>query len=135
MTSSSRAAITSTGTAPAADVAVGRGRRVAGRVDAHAEQAEAVADPLAHAGRALADAAGEDERVEAAGRDGHRRDRAGDPVGEHLERELRIRIAGGGGPFELAQSPVAPPSACRPDSWLSACVELLGARGRAARRR
>src|SRR5581483_1449723 len=67
-------------------------------VELDAEEAQPPADVLADRGRALAHARGEDEAVEAVERDGGGRDRAGDPVGEDVEREPRRRL---GRPLEL----------------------------------
>jgi len=61
-------------------VAVAVAIRVAARVDADAEEPEAVGRPGAHRGGVLADATAEDQRVEAAHRGGHR----GDPSAQVL---------------------------------------------------
>src|SRR5207244_1619464 len=52
-----------------------------------AEEPEPVADASADGGGVLADAGGEDERVEPAEGDAHRADRAGDPVRVDVERD------------------------------------------------
>ena len=56
-------------------------------VELYAEEGEPLADRCAHRCRALADAGGEDERVQAAERRGHGGDGGGDAVHEDVERE------------------------------------------------
>ena len=103
-TSSSRARMTSTRTdEPAAATSQsGSARGVQRRVELDAEEAEPLADPLAHERRALADAGGEDERVEARRGGGHRCDGAGDAVHEDRERELGVGLAGERRALEVA---------------------------------
>ena len=80
-------------------------------------------DARADARGVLADARGEDERVEAAERDGHRGDRAGDAVREDVEREPR--------PPAVERSSSSPVAAAE----RRAAPTRARARGRARRRR
>ena len=81
---------------------------------------EPLADALADRGRALADAGGEDERVEPAERGGHRGHGCGDAVDVDREREPRPLVAGGSAPRARARRPSRPESPCSPDSCSSA---------------
>ena len=69
------------------DLRIRLGIAVRGLVQLDAQKPEATADLLAHPQRALADAGGEDQRVEAAERDGARTHGTGDAVGEDVERK------------------------------------------------
>ncbi len=71
-------------------------------VELDAEEAEPRADALADERGVLPDTRREDERVEAAGRDSHRGDRAGNAIGEDLEREPRALVSGAGTVLQLA---------------------------------
>ena len=66
--------------------------RVRLRVELDAEPGRLPADALADRRRVLADAGGEDDRVEAAERGGERAELAADPVDEEIDRELRPRV-------------------------------------------
>ena len=65
------------------------------RVQVDAEPRRRVADPAADLGRVLADAGGEDERVDAAEHRGERADLLGGAVDEVVDRQLRRRLAAG----------------------------------------
>ena len=75
-----------------ADLRVAVRGAVAGDVERHAEEAEPLGGPATNLGRVLADAAGEDERIEAAERRGHRGDSGAQPVHVDLERQPRGRL-------------------------------------------
>ena len=62
------------------------------RVELDAEPGRLPAHPLADRRRVLADAGGEDDRVEAAERRGERAELAADPVDEEVDGELRPRL-------------------------------------------
>src|SRR5205823_7141585 len=66
---------------------------VRGAIDAHAEVLEAGADSFAHGRRVLADAAGEDERVEPAESRGESADRLARLVREHFDGERGAGVA------------------------------------------
>ncbi len=81
----------------------GRGVGREGGIDLEAQECEGAACALADGGAVFADAAGEDDRVEAAECGEHLADAGGQAVDEDVERKLRVRITAGGGLGDLAE--------------------------------
>ena len=99
-----------------------RSDHVLARLDDHdpnaaAEIPEALGHVMSNTLRVLADAAGEDERVEPSERGRHPADGAGDAVGEDRECKPGGRLVGG---LELLDVPREPESPSSPDSRSSA---------------
>src|SRR6266550_6125696 len=84
-----------------------RGGLVARRVDADAEPLEPAERLRAHAGRVLADAGGEDDRVEPAERCVVGADVLPDAIAVHIERELGGVVSGFGPPHHVTDVVVA----------------------------
>ena len=95
---------------------------------------EPLADPLANERGALADAGGEDERVEARCGGGHRRDGPGDAVDEDREGELGSGLAGERPRCSRSRmSPEPPPRPFRPGFEVERVLELRRRRARGRR--
>ena len=77
-----------------ADLAVVRTALVARGVELDAQEGEALGGQRPDGRRMLADAAGEDERVEPAERGRHRGDPGPQPVDVDVEREASVGLAG-----------------------------------------